>query len=383
MLIDVLPNAEFFTIAPGRVNLLGEHVDYNGGPVLPAAIDRAVHLAVQRRADRRVSLRAIDIDQSVIFDLDRLDGKQDVEGRPLPVWALYPAGVAWVLQRRGLAVSGLDGAYTSRVPIGSGLSSSAAIELAFAVAWRELGGWPADSLELAQYSQQAENQYVGVNCGLMDQFASACGVEDHALYFDTRSLYWRPVPLPPGTAIVVADSGMRRSLTSSGYNDRRAACEQAVELLKPDLPGITALRDVTPEQFNRLAGRLPEIVRKRARHVVEECARVDEAMQYLDRGDSAAFGRLMYAGHASLRDLYEVSIPELDRLVELASDLPGCLGARLTGAGFGGCTVNLVAEEAASQFIERLAQGYHATTGRTAQVYLCHASQGAHVSDHE
>ncbi len=383
MLTDVLPNTELFAIAPGRVNLLGEHVDYNGGPVLPAAIDRAVHLAVRRRNDRLVSLRALDIDQAVTFDLDRLDGKQDIAGQPLPVWALYPAGVAWVLQRRGFSVSGLDGVFTSRVPIGSGLSSSAAIELAFSVTWRALGSWQADGLELARYSQQAENQYVGVNCGLMDQFASACGVEGQALYFDTRSLYWRTVPLPPGTAIVVADSGMRRSLTSSGYNDRRAACERAVALLQPDLPGITALRDVTPEQFDRLAYRLPELVRKRARHVVEECARVDEAIQYLDRGDSAAFGRLMYAGHASLRDLYEVSIPELDLLVDLAGQLPGCLGARLTGAGFGGCTVNLVEEPAAPAFIERLAQGYQAATGRTAQVYLCHASQGAHSSDHE
>ena len=366
------------SLAPGRVNLLGEHVDYNGGPVLPAAIDRAVHLSFHPRSDRQVHLRALDLKTSVVFDLDHLDRKQDLAGSPLPPWSLYPAGVAWALCQRGLDVPGLDGEFTSSVPIGAGLSSSAAVELAFSVAWRFLGGWEADALALARLSQKAENQYVGVNCGLMDQFASACGVEDHALYFDTRSLDWRPVPLPTGTVIVIADSGVRRSLANSAYNERRASCEQAVALLQPFLPGITALRDVTPDQFNQLAARLPELVRKRARHVVEECARVDEAIQCLDRGDGAAFGRLMFAGHASLRDLYEVSLPELDLLVELAGELPGCLGARLTGAGFGGCTVNLVEEQHAAEFIERLAASYSAP-GRQAQVYLCRASRGAHI----
>ncbi|HVN56335.1 MAG TPA: galactokinase [Anaerolineaceae bacterium] len=365
-------------IAPGRVNLLGEHVDYNGGPVLPAAIDRAVRLAYLPRSDRQVYLRARDLNTGVVFDLDHLVDRQDIAGQPLPTWALYPAGVAWALSRKGLEVRGLEGEFTSTVPIGAGLSSSAAVELAFSVAWRTLGGWEADPLELARLCQRAENQYVGVNCGLMDQFASACGVEDHALYFDTRSLVWRPVPLPPSVVIVIADSGVRRSLANSAYNERRAACEQAVALLQPYLPGVTTLRDVTPEEFNRLADHLPELVRKRARHVVEECARVDEAIQCLDRGDGAAFGRLMFAGHASLRDLYEVSIPELDLLVELAGSLPGCLGARLTGAGFGGCTVNLVEEQHAEEFIQRLAAGYRAP-GREAQVYLCRASRGAHI----
>ncbi len=374
-----VPCARLLAVAPGRVNLLGEHVDYNDGPVLPAAIDRAVRVAVAPRADRLARLHALDLEQSVTFSLDDLAGKKDVQGSPLPEWALYPAGVAWALQEQGLSVAGLEAAFTSDVPMGAGLSSSAAVEMAFAVAWRELGGWEADATRLAQLSQRAENRYVGVNCGLMDQFASAHGVEGHALYFDTRSLDWRAVPLPAGTALVIADSGVRRSLTTSAYNDRRAACEKAVTLLKPYLPGIHALRDVTPAQLDRYADCLPEEVEKRARHIVEECARVERALACLESGDARAFGQLMFATHASLRDLYEVSVPELDRLVEVAAGLPGCLGARLTGAGFGGCTLNLVEEKHAAEFIPRLQAGYRQATGRAAQVYLCHASQGAHV----
>jgi galactokinase len=367
--------------APGRVNLLGEHVDYNGGPVLPAAIDRAVHLSFAPRTDRRVVLEAVDLGRTATFDLAHLPAKQDTSGEPLPVWAQYPAGVAWALQNDGYEVRGMEASFTSDVPIGAGLSSSAAVEMAFSVAWRELGGWQADNLTLARLSQRAENGYVGVNCGLMDQFACAMGVKDHALYFDTRSLAWEPLPLPAGSAIVVADSGVRRSLANSAYNERRADCERAVAILGEFLPGIQTLRDVSPAQFDAYAGRLPEPVRRHARHVVEECARVDEAIPLLKAGNAAGFGQLMVACHASLRDLYEVSVPELDRLVEIAMSLPGCWGARLTGAGFGGCTVNLVKEELSEPFIAGLKSGYAQSTGRQAQVYLCHASQGAHIED--
>ena len=377
---DYVPNATHLSIAPGRVNLLGEHVDYNDGMVLPAAIDRSVKLSARARADRLVMLRAEDINETVTFSLDALSGKADVLGAALPGWALYPAAVAWVLQEKGLATVGIQAAFTSNVPIGAGLSSSAAVEVAFAALWQALAGWSASRMELAQICQRAENAYVGVNCGLMDQFASANGVEGHALYFDTRSLAFRPVPLPAGTVIVIADSGVRRTLTTSAYNDRRAACEQAVALLKPYLPGMTALRDVTPADFMRLAYLLPELVARRAQHVVEECARMEEAVAVLEAGDADAFGRLMLAGHASLRDLYEVSCPELDVLVETAKNLPGCYGARLTGAGFGGCTVNLVEESQAESFIADLKTGYEETTRRKAEVYLCHASQGVHVT---
>jgi galactokinase len=373
--------AERMVIAPGRVNLLGEHVDYNEGPVLPVAIDRAVRLAFAPREGSRVHLKAVDLKAEVSFDLDSLAEKTDIHGKPLPAWAVYPAGVAWALQQHGLEVRGLEGTYTSDVPIGAGLSSSAAVEVAFAAAWQALGGWKIDRMRLAQYCQQAEVQYVGVNSGLMDQFASAYGVAGHALYFDTRSLEWQPIPLPAGTAVVIADSGVRRSLAGSAYNERHTACEQAVNLLRQVLPGIRTLRDVTPAQLIAYAHLLPEVTYKRARHVVEECARVDQAVLLLKQGQAQAFGRLMFAGHASLRDLYEVSCPELDRLVEIAATLPGCLGARLTGAGFGGCTVNLVEEDRAQVFIERLMECYLKETGRQAQVYLCKASQGAHLID--
>lgn len=363
--------------APGRVNLLGEHVDYNGGIVLPAAVDRAVYLAAAPTSDDIIRLVALDLDQRVAFHLNNLPARVDLEGQPLPAWALYPAGVAWALQEAGFRLSGMQAAYTSNVPMGAGLSSSAAVEVGFAVLWEQLGNLPLDCMQVARLCQRAENGYVGVSCGLMDQFASAHGVAGHALWFDTRSLEWAPVPLPVGTAIVIADSSVRRSLAGSAYNDRRAACEQAVKLLQQYLPAIRSLRDVSPTEFAAYKEYLPPVVRMRAEHVVQEIGRVQSAVSALQRQDRQAFGALMFSCHASLRDLYEVSIPELDTLVKIAHDLPGCLGARLTGAGFGGCTVNLVETDQADTFIQKLQEAYHQATGLTAQVYCCQASQGA------
>ena len=365
--------------APGRVNLLGEHVDYNGGPVLPAAIDRAVRLAAHPSGDDTVTLAALDLDERVSFELTALEKKIDVQGQPLPAWAHYPAGVAWALQQAGLEVKGIQAAYTSDVPIGSGLSSSAAVEVGFAVAWQALGGWRQEPLRLAQLCQRAENQYVGVNSGLMDQFASACGIDGKALYFDTRSLEWYPAPLAAHTAIVIADLGMRRSLAHSGYNERRTSCERAVAVLQQFLPEIQTLRDVPPTIFAAYSNHLDPETRKRAEHVVHEITRVELAVSALRRNDQRTFGALMYASHASLRDLYEVSIPELDALVEIARLQPGVIGARLTGAGFGGCTVNLVGDNHIQEFIQGLSQGYQNRTGRQAQVYLCRASAGAAI----
>jgi galactokinase len=365
------------TRAPGRVNLLGEHVDYNQGIVLPAAIDRAVSLMAKASSDDRVSLAALDLEQQVAFRLSEVEKRCDIEGKPLPGWALYPAGVAWALQKASLAIPGMQVVYHSDVPIGSGLSSSAAVEVAFASTWQALSNWQVDQLELAQICQKAENQYVGVSSGLMDQFTSACGVEGHVLCFDTRSLEWSALDMPPSTAIVIADSGIRRSLASSAYNDRRAACERAVKLLQKYLPQIQSLRDVSTVEFAAYSPYLPTEVAKRAEHVVKEIHRVDQAIIALRRGDARMFGGFMYASHKSLRDLYEVSIPELDSLVNIARGLPGIYGARLTGAGFGGCTVNLVDERQASVFMEGLRGEYREKTGRDAQVYLCQASRGA------
>jgi galactokinase len=333
-LINQLPGATILAKAPGRVNLLGEHVDYNSGVVLPIAIDRQVHVAARPRADQRVDLHALDLNQKISFDLQNLTDRMDIDGNPLPAWALYPAGVAWVLLKKGFQLTGIDAVYSSDVPIGSGLSSSAAVELAFAVLWQALADWEADRMTLARICQMAENQYVGVNCGLMDQFASSHGVARHALYFDTRSLDWHPVPLPPGTVVVVADSGVRRELATSAYNERRASCEKAVELLHSRLPAIQSLRDVSPDQLRTNVDLLPGEVYKRARHVVEEIDRVNRANGYLMKDDAKEFGKLMFEGHCSLRDLYEVSCPELDALVEIASGIPRVLWCALNRGGF-------------------------------------------------
>jgi len=365
------------TQAPGRVNLLGEHVDYNQGLVLPIAIDRKLSLAAAPTSDGIVSLNALDLGEQVSFHLDNVSDQCDLSGRPLPGWALYPAAIADVLQRAGLAISGMQAVYRSDIPIGAGLSSSAAVEVAFATTWQAMSGWEMDKLALAKLCQQAENEYVGVSSGLMDQFASACGVEGHVLCFDTRSLEWAAYDLPPGTVIIIADSGIRRSLAGSAYNDRRSACEQAVDLLRKYLPGIQSLRDVSTVELAAYSTYLPDEIEIRAEHVVKEIHRVDQAIIALRRGDARMFGGFMFASHKSLRELYEVSLPELDKLVEIARGLPGIYGARLTGAGFGGCTVNLVEAKDAPVFIEGLQEGYHNKTGREAKVYLCYASNGA------
>jgi galactokinase len=363
--------------APGRVNLLGEHVDYNDGPVLPAAINRAVNMAAAPQSGGNVTVHALDLQESVSFHLDDLERKVDLEGRTLPDWALYPAGVAWAMGQEGFQVTGMQAAYTSDVPIGAGLSSSAAVEVCFAFAWQTLAGWEVGRMKLAELCQKAENMYVGVSSGLMDQFASAHGVRGHALYFDTRSLEWFPLPLPGKTALVIADSGVRRTLATSAYNERREACEQAVAILQQKIPGLKSLRDISPPAFAAYSEFLPEVVRKRAEHVVKEIHRVETAVVALRRGETRSFGSLMFAGHASLKDLYEVSILELDALVRIARGLPGCLGARLTGAGFGGCTVNLVQEEHVEQFMIGLREAYQFQFKREAEVYLCKASDGA------
>jgi galactokinase len=368
---------EIVARAPGRVNLLGEHVDYNDGPVLPVALDKAVSIAAAPSEDDVVNLYALDLGEQGAFRLSALEDKISLDGSPLPNWAHYPAGIAWAILDAGFEVRGLQAVYTSDIPIGAGLSSSAAVEVGFAVLWQSLGGWSLERMKLAQLCQRAENIYVGVECGLMDQFASACGVEGHVLYFDTQNLDWEALPLLPGKAIIVADSGVRRDLTSSAYNERRASCDQAVELLRNYLPNIRSLRDVSPTEMAALGYYLPPIVKRRAEHVVREIARVQSAVSALKRADDNALGALMFSGHASLRDLYEVSTPELDALVDIARELPGCVGARLTGAGFGGCTVNLVEQTMTGEFTAGLQGIYLEQTGRETAVYLCQASDGA------
>lgn len=366
-------------LAPARVNLLGEHVDYNDGFVMPAAIDRATCVAFSLSGDEQSTLLAADFNEEVTFTAQSVHTKTDGTGAPLPEWARYPAGVQWALHAAGLETPGMYAVFASDVPRGAGLSSSASVEMAFATAWQTLGAWELSAMQRALLGQKAENEYVGVKCGIMDQFASACGVADHLLLLDCRSLEWRALPIPPRTAIVIADTSVRRKLTASGYNERRQACEEGVAILARDLPGIRALRDVSVKDFNRLCGGLPELVEKRARHVVEEIDRSRQAAGLLERGDVVAFGQLMNACHASLRDLYEVSTPELNAMVEIAQGLPGCLGARLTGAGFGGCTVNLVEKPGAGVFAVELAARYQQATGLTPEIYICQAADGARI----
>jgi galactokinase len=365
--------------APGRVNLLGEHVDYNDGFVLPAAIDCATYVAFSPTNARHSTLVAADFDQQASFSLESIPAKTQPNGSSLPEWALYPAGVMWSLMEDGLPLLSMNAVFASDVPRGSGLSSSASVEMAFMIAWQTLGSWTLPPMKRALLGQKAENKYVGVNCGIMDQFASACGVENKLLLLDCRSLEWRTMPLPENVSIVIADTTVRRKLTSGEYNKRRAACEEAVRLLQHDLPDVKSLRDVSVEDFNRLAKKLPREVGKRARHVVEEIERSNQAKALLEAGDIQNFGRLMNECHVSLHELYEVSCPELNVMVDIAQSLEGCYGARLTGAGFGGCTVNLVAKEQVDAFARTLAEGYETRTGLHPEIYITRASGGAEL----
>ncbi len=354
--------------APGRVNLIGEHTDYNDGFVLPMAIDRDIWIAFRPRPDRTVRLWSLDFAQASEFSLDA------VVRDPSASWSNYVRGVAWLLADRGVRLRGMDAAVQGTVPIGAGLSSSAALEVAAGLALLAAAGGDMPRAELALACQRAENEFVGNRCGIMDQFISALGRAGHALFLDCRSLDYRHVPLPAGYRIVVANSMVRRALVDSAYNERRAQCEQAAQAL-----GVRALRDADEAMLESAKRHLPEVVYRRARHVVRENARVLQAVDAMRRGDAEAFGALMNASHASLRDDYEVSCRELDALVDIARRQSGCLGARMTGAGFGGCTVNLVEAGAVEAFVPALREGYRAATGLDAEIYVCDAADGAGV----
>ncbi|MGD0575080.1 MAG: galactokinase [Anaerolineales bacterium] len=361
--------------APGRVNLIGEHVDYNDGWVLPAAIDRGAFLAFSPLPTDGLQVLALDLGERLALGAGELPGPE--ASWTLPAWARYPVGVAWALRQAGLSVRGLRGVITSSVPVGAGLSSSAALEVSFAIAWESLGGWSLERMKLAQLCQQAENDYVGMHCGLMDQFASLHGRAGSAVLLDCRTLAWEPVAIPPSLGIVIADTGVRRSLSASAYNERRDQCERAVALLAESLPGIRALRDVRADDFEKYAHLLPPEVQARARHVIYECQRTRRAAQALQDGDLRVVGGLVNASHESLRDLYGVSGPELDAMVSCARNLEGCYGARLTGAGFGGCTVNLVERQRLEGFPHQLSEAYHRATGLEAHTMISQPASGA------
>jgi galactokinase len=352
------------------VNLIGEHTDYNDGYVLPVAIDRSVLVAAAPRDDRQVVIHALDFDESVVFSLD------DIGHDQAKAWSNYQRGVAYFLEERGIKLPGLNAAVTGDVPIGSGLSSSAAVEVSTAYTWQVLAGFKMSRVELALLCQRAESEFVGMNCGIMDQFVSALGQRHHALLIDCRSLHYQPVPLPAETAVVVADTMKRRGLVDSKYNTRRQECEEGVRILQRYLPQVQALRDVSTDQFVEHERQLPQKVRQRCRHVVYENERVLRGVAALRAGDLAAFGRLMNESHASLRNDYEVSCAELDVMAEAAWKVDGVYGSRMTGAGFGGCTVSLVAEEAIEDFRAQVAVGYEEATGIVPQIYVCRAEDG-------
>ncbi len=370
---------EHIVRAPGRVNLLGEHVDYNDGFVMPAAIDLSTYVAFSPANTQHSTLVAMDFGQQASFSTDTLSSKTQIDSSPLPEWALYPGGIMWALSEENLQVVPVNAVYASNIPRGSGLSSSASVEMAFIVVWQVLGNWALPLMKRALLGKKAENQYVGVNCGIMDQFASVAGVENHLLLLDCRSLEWKAIPFPEGVSIVIADTTIRRKLTSGEYNKRRSSCEEAVRLLRQNVPSIQSLRDIGIDDFNHLARKLPDEVGKRARHVVEEIHRTKQAETLLKEGKVLEFGKLMNECHNSLRDLYEVSCPELDAMVDIAQAQEGCFGARLTGAGFGGCTVNLIAKECVSAFTRSLAIGYKNKTGLDSKIYTTDTSRGAEL----
>jgi galactokinase len=350
------------------VNLIGEHTDYNDGFVLPMAIDPAVWVAAAPRSDREVQVVALDLDEADRFELSGL------QPHPEAHWTNYIRGVLALLEQAGHQLGGLDLVYAGNVPIGAGLSSSAAVEVAIATTACSLFDLDLPELELAMLCQKAEHEFAGTQCGLMDQLISVLGRKDHALLIDCRHLAWQPVPLPTDVAAVVCDTGKRRGLTDSAYNERRRQCEEAARQI-----GVAALRDVAVEAFEVQAQGLPPLLRKRSRHVVNENDRTLRAAEALRQGDLGTFGQLMNASHASLRDLYEVSCDELDLMAALAQSQPGCWGARMTGAGFGGCVVALVNEDVVDGFSQTVASLYARQALRTPAVYICYASAGASI----
>lgn len=365
---------EWVSRAPGRVNLIGGHVDYNEGFVLPAAVGLDVVIAFRGRDDRRVRIHSIDFDDVVEFDIDELD-TGSVKG-----WAAYPAGVAWAMAKVGLPLRGIDGAVASNVPVGAGLSSSAAFEVAVAAALRQVSDLSTPNMELARLAQMAENQFVGVRCGIMDQVASACSQQDHALLLDCRLLETRHIPLPSGFRLVIVDSGVKRELSASEYNTRRGQCEEAVSRLRAIDEDIRALRDVSPERLQALSKHLPPPIDRRARHVVGEIERVKLATAALEARETERFGELMFASHRSSRYDYEVSSEELDALVELARQAPGVVGARLTGAGFGGCTINFVTAVLVDDFLAHVSSGYERLFGEQPRSFVSSAAPGVSVT---
>lgn len=358
--------------APGRVNLIGEHTDYNDGFVLPAAIEFYCSVAAAPRTDRKLVIHSENFNESAEGNLDAISGNAKSH------WSGYPLGVAWAIEASGKRLKGANLLIRGDVPLGAGLSSSAAIEVATGFALLDQSELPIDLKNLAEACRKAENEFVGAHVGIMDQFVSCHGRASHALLLDCRSLEYNLVKLPPGIQLVICNSMVKHEIGSSQYNVRRAECEQGVRALRDVLPEIRALRDVTLAQLEEHRGLLSAKVYSRCHHVVTENGRVQGAVEAFESGDLRGLGRLMSDSHRSLRDDYEVSAKELDLLVEIALAQPGVIGARMTGGGFGGCTINLVESSAVAAFQQNVAGSYFARTGRKPEIYVSPAADGVH-----
>jgi galactokinase len=363
--------------APGRVNLIGEHTDYNDGFVLPCAIGFRTYVAVHAREDNKLVMCSEEFSGQFEFDVNALPAAHQ------GIWCDYPVGVAVALRNKGFPLLGANVMVQGEVPLGAGLSSSAALEVASALAFLALSGGSLPLPQVAQLCQRAENEFVGARVGIMDQFVACLGKAGHALMLDCRSLAYQFVPIPPGVSIVICNTMVRHKLAGGEYNVRRAECEEGVRLLAKRIPGIAALRDVSVAQLEKYRGDLPEKIYQRCEHVVWENQRVLESSKALATGDLGAVGEYMAASHRSLRDLYQVSCVELDLMVESAQGLPGFFGGRMTGGGFGGCTVNLVNTPDAEAFAERIAARYQEHTGIHPDVFVSAASDGASVTTNE
>jgi len=350
--------------APGRVNLIGEHTDYNDGFVMPCAIDFATFVAASERHDRKICAASSNFDGEYEFDLD--DPNDEITEN----WAKYVQGVALILEKSGHRLKGANLLIDSNVPIGAGLSSSAALEVSTCFALSSISGIEIEKWKLAKIGQSAEHEFAGVRSGIMDQFASAFGLENHALFLDCRSLRWEPIPLL-SAKFIICNTRTKHDLADGEYNKRRADCEEAAKLL-----GQISLRDVSFEEFESKSKTLPERLQKRAKHVITENRRVLDAVDFLQKNNLAQFGRLMNESHESLRADYQVSSEELDLMVEIVRRQKGVLGARMTGGGFGGCTVNLLEGEIGEDFVEKVSAEYRKITGISPGIYICNASGG-------
>jgi galactokinase len=357
--------------APGRVNLIGEHTDYNEGFVFPVAIDFQTQIAVGKRADRRVMVTSENFAEHVECDLDHLPSSRRGD------WSDYVVGVVGQMERRLGRLPGANLLIHGNVPLGAGLSSSASLEVAVCRAMLEISGKSLKGVEIALLCQQGENEFVGARCGIMDQFISVHGKKNHALRLDCRTLEYRLLPIPRDVRLVICNTMVRHSVAAGEYNQRRAECETAARFFSNRVPGAKTLRDVTLEDFRKWGGELPVRIRKRCRHVLTENLRVLQAEEALQAGDLKLFGRLMASSHASLRDDFEVSCEELDLMVRLAEENAGVHGARMTGGGFGGCTINLVREDCVERFQANVAAGFEKATGRVPEIYVSSAADGA------